>query len=64
MDIEGAEVDALMGAKETIANFKPKLAICTYHRPSDSIEIRKILLTYNPNYKIKELQRVEKVLYI
>jgi hypothetical protein len=63
MDIEGAEVDALLGAKETISQFKPKLAICTYHRPTDPIEIRKILLKYNPNYKFKEIERGEKVLF-
>jgi len=63
MDIEGAEVDGLLGAEETIKRFKPKLAICTYHRPTDPVEIRKILLKYNPNYKFKELERGEKVLY-
>lgn len=63
MDIEGAEVDALLGAEETIKRFKPKLAICTYHRPTDPIEIRKILLNYNPNYRFKELKRGERVLY-
>jgi len=63
MDIEGAEVDALLGAEETISQFKPKLAICTYHRPTDPIEIRKILLKYNPNYKFKEIERGEKTLF-
>jgi len=53
MDIEGSKVNALMGAKETIINFKPKLVICTYHCPFNSTEIRKILLTYNPSYKFK-----------
>jgi FkbM family methyltransferase len=63
MDIEGAEIDALLGAEQTIKRFKPKLAICTYHRPTDSEEIRKIILSYNPNYKIKEVEQEEKVLY-
>jgi FkbM family methyltransferase len=63
MDIEGAEIDALLGAEETISQFKPKLAICTYHRPTDPIEIRKILSKYNPNYKFKEIERGEKVLF-
>ncbi|MBC7329533.1 FkbM family methyltransferase [bacterium] len=63
MDIEGAEVDALLGAEKTISQFKPKLAICSYHRPTDPIEIREILLKYNPNYKFKEIERGEKVLF-
>jgi FkbM family methyltransferase len=31
MDIEGAEPDALLGAKQIIQQFKPVLAICVYH---------------------------------
>lgn len=31
MDIEGAEVDALLGAQQIISKSKPLLAICVYH---------------------------------
>jgi len=31
MDIEGAEVRALAGAKQTLARFHPRMALCTYH---------------------------------
>lgn len=51
MDIEGHETPALEGARETISKFKPKLAICVYHKPDDCKTIPKILLEYNKDYK-------------
>ena len=39
MDIEGAELKALMGAKKTIREDRPQLAISIYHSLSDFIKI-------------------------
>jgi len=39
LDIEGAELNALQGAEQTIRAFRPKLAVCLYHSLSDFIRI-------------------------
>ena len=39
MDIEGAEISAIEGLKNTIINQNPHLAISVYHKPSDLWEI-------------------------
>ena len=51
MDIEGAEQQALIGAAETISRYKPKLAICVYHKPEDIYELPQTILKYG-NYKM------------
>ena len=51
MDIEGSELAALKGGVKTIKQYKPKLAISIYHNSEDLIEIPKLLLKLNPQYK-------------
>lgn len=39
MDIEGAELNALEGARNTIEKYKPKLYVCAYHRNEDMFSL-------------------------
>jgi len=52
MDIEGAELKALLGAKEIICNYKPKLQICIYHKPEHLYQIPIILKEWVKDYKL------------
>lgn len=51
MDIEGAEIEALKGAKNTIIENHPQLAICVYHSLSDIWEIPLLLRSFYDGYK-------------
>ena len=52
MDIEGAEVNALLGAEENIKKQKPKLAICVYHKPEHLWKIPLYIKKIVPDYKL------------
>ena len=51
-DIEGAELGALKGAKKTITQYKPKLAVCLYHLPDDLWTIPLLIKEYDKDYKL------------
>lgn len=67
LDIEGAEYEALSGAKRIISKFKPKLAVSVYHKREDIWELPELIIKINPQYKLflrhYSLDRVETVLY-
>lgn len=52
-DIEGAERYMLMGAKQVLKEFAPKLSLCTYHLPDDPQVMENLILEANPNYVIE-----------
>ena len=51
MDVEGAELKSLMGARNTIIKNHPRLAICAYHKPEDLYELPGYILSIVPEYK-------------
>lgn len=53
MDIEGAELDALNGATRILKEYRPKLAICVYHKVEDIYTIPKFLKSIVPDYRLK-----------
>lgn len=52
LDVEGSEEAILRGAIETIRKFKPKLAICAYHKKDDLIVLPKLIKEILPEYKL------------
>lgn len=50
MDIEGAEGQALDGARKTISAHRPRLAISAYHRPRDLWELLLKIRSWNLGY--------------
>lgn len=52
LDIEGGELYALKAAVNTIKKFKPKLAICLYHKNTDFWQIPQFIKEIVPEYKL------------
>jgi len=52
MNIEGAEIDALQGAAESIKQWSPKLAISAYHLPNHLWLIPETIAKIRPDYKL------------
>ena len=50
MDIEGSELDAILGAQKIISSNTPKMAICVYHKVDDFWKIPQTICAINPNY--------------
>lgn len=50
-DVEGMEMELLLGARETIQRYRPKLAICVYHYPSHLYEVAEYIRSLVPEYR-------------
>ena len=51
MDIEGAELQALMGGAQTLIKYKPDVLVCVYHRRKDLREITHFLAPMGYRFK-------------
>ena len=51
-DVEGSELAALKGAKNTIADKKPQMKIACYHRSADLFEIPEKVFSIRDDYRI------------
>ena len=67
LDIEGAEMSCLRGAKDVIQAMKPTIAVCIYHSIEDHFDIPALLKSFRPDYKLYVRQYhytgIETVLY-
>ena len=53
MDVEGAEPDALQGARKTISASRPGLAIALYHQPAHLWEIPSQIASWGLDYRLE-----------
>jgi FkbM family methyltransferase len=54
MDIEGAEQRAVVGSKDTIGRFHPRMSLCIYHVKGDEVNVPRLVHDAYPNYQVKK----------
>ena len=68
MDIEGAEYEALIGARKLIMENRPRMAISVYHKFEDFVTLANLVLEMHPDYKISfrhyGFDELETVMYV
>lgn len=52
LEIEGSELQALHGARQTIADNRPKMAISMYHKPEDLLSLTDFVAATDKGYKL------------
>jgi FkbM family methyltransferase len=67
LDVEGSEEAILKGAIKTIRKFRPKLAICGYHKRDDLVVLPRLIKDIIPDYKLyldhNTINHTETVIY-
>ena len=53
-DIEGAERNMLIGARQTLQKHQPNISICTYHLDDDPEVLENIIISTNSNYVVQQ----------
>jgi FkbM family methyltransferase len=53
MDIEGAEPRAIIGGRQTIAKYHPRMALCTYHAPDHPQKVPELARAAWPGYTVE-----------
>lgn len=53
MDIEGAETNALRGARQVIGKHRPRMSISAYHLPADPVDIPAIIRAAWPGVRVQ-----------
>ena len=51
-DVEGSELEALIGSREIIKKHSPKLLVSVYHRSEDLYKLPLLVKELNPDYKL------------
>lgn len=68
MDIEGAEYEALLGARKLIMENRPRMAISVYHKFEDFVTLADLVLSMHPDYRIAYrhygFDELETVMYV
>ena len=68
MDIEGAEYEALQGARKLIMENRPRMAISVYHKFEDFVTLADLVLGMHPDYRISfrhyGFDELETVMYV
>ena len=68
MDIEGAEYEALIGARKLIMENRPRMAISVYHKFEDFVTLANLVLDMHPDYRIAfrhyGFDELETVMYV